>query len=66
MDDLLLRDGGLKLGVAVAERGDAETAGEVEVLAAGVVPDAAAFGSSPDHLPFGLPPSRRAIVSEAM
>ncbi len=51
--------------VAVAERGDAEAAREVEVLAALRVPDPAALGARPDHAPSrrGM---NRLIVSAAM
>ena len=49
--DRLRRHGGADLRIRVAERGDAEAAGEVEVLAPVRVPDAAALGPRPDHRP---------------
>jgi hypothetical protein len=53
--------------VSVPERGDAEAAGEVEVLAPVLVPDAAAFRSSPDQAPLRRTPgTRRPSVSTAM
>ena len=48
----LLRQGGADLRIRVAERGDAEPAGKVEVLAPVLVPDPAAVGPGPDHRPF--------------
>jgi hypothetical protein len=47
--DLLLAPRLEDARVAVAERGDAEAAGQVEQLAAVRERDAAAFGTAPDH-----------------
>ena len=63
--DTLRRDRLLDAGVPVPERGHAEAAGEVEVLAPVAVDDAAALGVGPPQAPL-RPGTSRPSVSAAM
>jgi hypothetical protein len=65
VDDRLLRDRRHDAGIAMAERGDAEAGGEVDVLASLGVPDARALGARPDHRPLRRGCRSRPTVSAA-